>query len=97
MLPELPADPEEHVFHQFVVLAADRQSLETHLRDNGVGYDIHYATPPHRQPCYEADFRGCSFPVTERVASGCLSLPITRTTTPADAAEIASILAAYNG
>ena len=97
MLPELPADPEEHVFHQFVVLAADRQSLETHLRDNGVGYDIHYATPPHRQPCYVADFRGCSFPVTERVASGCLSLPITRTTTPADAAEIASILAAYNG
>ncbi len=97
MLPELPADPEEHVFHQFVVLAADRSALESHLRDNGVGYDIHYATPPHLQPCYEADFRGCSFPVTERVASGCLSLPITRTTTPADAAEIASILAAYRG
>lgn len=96
-LPQLPADIEEHVFHQFVVLAADRGRLEEFLKENGVGYDIHYATPPHLQPCYEAEFEGGSYPVTELIASRCLSLPITRTTSAADAAEIASILASYRG
>lgn len=97
VVPSLPADPSEHVFHQFVVLAADRGSLEEYLRSNGVGYDIHYATPPHRQPCYAAEFAGMEFPVTDMIASRCLSLPITRTTSAADAEAIAAILAAYKG
>lgn len=96
-MPLLPADPEEHVFHQFVVLAANRASLEEYLKANGVGYDIHYATPPHRQPCYAAEFAGMEFPVTDVIASRCLSLPITRTTSPSDAEAIAAILAAYKG
>lgn len=94
-LPLLPADPEEHVFHQFVVLAANRASLEEYLKANGVGYDIHYATPPHRQPCYAAEFAGMEFPVTNMIASRCLSLPITRTTSTADAEAIAAILDNY--
>lgn len=94
-MPLLPADPEEHVFHQFVVLAANRASLEEYLKANGVGYDIHYATPPHRQPCYAAEFAGMEFPVTDMIASQCLSLPITRTTSPSDAEAIAAILANY--
>lgn len=96
-MPLLPADPAEHVFHQFVVLAANRTSLEEYLKANGVGYDIHYATPPHRQPCYAAEFAGMEFPVTDMIASRCLSLPITRTTSPSDAEAIAAILAAYKG
>lgn len=96
-MPLLPADPEEHVFHQFVVLAANRASLEEYLKANGVGYDIHYATPPHRQPCYAAEFAGMEFPVTDMIASRCLSLPITHTTSPSDAEAIAAILAAYKG
>ncbi|MDE6126304.1 MAG: DegT/DnrJ/EryC1/StrS family aminotransferase [Muribaculaceae bacterium] len=96
-MPLLPEDPHEHVFHQFVVLAENRGSFEEHLRANGVGYDIHYATPPHMQPCYSEDFRGLRFPVTELIASRCVSLPITRTTTPSDAAAIAAILASYKG
>lgn len=94
-MPLLPAAPEEHVFHQFVVLAANRASLEEYLKANGVGYDIHYATPPHRQPCYAAEFAGMEFPVTDMIASRCLSLPITRTTSTADAEAIAAILDNY--
>lgn len=95
ILPAMPADPAEHVFHQFVVLAADRPALETYLQTNGVGYDIHYATPPHMQPCYAGAFAGVRLPVTERIAASCLSLPITRSTTPDDALAIASILGGF--
>ncbi len=94
-LPALPADPAEHVFHQFVVLAADRPAFEAYLRANGVGYDIHYATPPHRQPCYAGELTSAAYPVTDFIADHCVSLPITRSTSFDDAAAIASILASY--
>ncbi len=109
-LPVFPFDPCEHVFHQFVVLAADRPAFESYLCANGIGYDIHYATPPHRQPCYASDFvagnfsaagssaaAGSPFPVTDFIADHCVSLPITRSISLEDAAAIASILSSYNG
>lgn len=91
-LPRMPADPEEMVWHQYVVHAADRQHLISELDRLGIRYDIHYATPPHRQPCYDGVFPG-SFPVTDLLAASCLSLPITRTTSEEDAHRIAQLIA----
>lgn len=89
--PMLPEDPAESVWHQYVIHVADRDRLLKHLDDNGVGWDIHYATPPHLQPCYRGVLEG-SFPITERLADECVSLPIGLPTTPADAAEIVAII-----
>lgn len=80
------------IWHQYVVRVDDREAFRAHLADNGVGSDIHYATPPHRQPCYEQQLSGLSLPLTERLASEVVSLPIAPPTTIDDARAIADII-----
>lgn len=91
----LPEITSGHVFHQFVVHVDDRDAFTRHLDANGIGWDIHYATPPHMQPCYAAslgrEFAG-KLPVTEKLARQCVSLPISRCTSTDDAHEIAAII-----
>ena len=64
------------------------------MEANGVGTDIHYATPPHLQPCYQ-ELRHAPLPVTERLANEVVSLPIAHPITPDDARVIADIINRY--
>lgn len=63
------------VFHQYVVRTPQRDSLRQFLSERGVATDIHYAVPPHLQPCYE-NSQAVAYPLTERIASEIISLPI---------------------
>lgn len=95
-----PRGGDSCVWHQFVVHAADRPRFTAHLDANSVGWDIHYATPPHRQPCYNtASSANLRIPepltVTDQLADTCVSLPISRCTTPDDARHIAAIINAF--
>jgi len=78
------------VWHQYVVRTTDRDSFREYLESNGVGSDVHYATPPHRQPCYEGILQG-EYPLTDLLASEVVSLPIANVS-ESDASEIASII-----
>lgn len=93
-LPLNPVDPEEMVWHQFVVHLPDRDRFTRYLDENSIGWDIHYATPPHRQPCYAGVFVG-EYPVTDRLAATCVSLPVTRCTSLEEARAIARVLNAF--
>lgn len=91
----IPAEaPEEnaHVYHQFIIICDDRDRLGEYLTENGVGWDIHYETPVHRQPCYADTLGKISHPVAEKLGRSILSLPITRCTSESDAHEIAAII-----
>ena len=79
------------VWHQYIVRTADRAAFTDFLDKNGVGWDIHYATPPHRQPCY-AQYASLCLPVTDRIADTVVSLPVSPSTTPDDAREISQII-----
>lgn len=83
------------VWHQYVVrVPADtRDHFREWLAAEGVGTDIHYAVPPHLQPCYYPTL-GTRYPLTERLASEVVSLPIANVT-PAQAKEIAEIVNSY--
>lgn len=85
----LPDPPERDgvVWHQFVIRTPDRPGLIRKLDEEGVGTDIHYATPPHLQPCL-ADLPHAPLPLTEKLADEVLSLPIANVT-PEKALEIA--------
>lgn len=98
MLPLLPGDAGEMVWHQFVVHTADRAAFTAWLEKNGVGWDSHYAVPPHLQPCYLGSGKIVSphpLTVTERLAHTCVSLPVTRCTTVEDARTISGIINRY--
>ncbi len=84
-------DGMRQTWHQYVVRVEQRDDFRRFLTDNGVGTDIHYATPPHKQPCY-SDLPHAPLPVTERHADEVVSLPIAHPITPDDARVIAEII-----
>lgn len=75
-LPFLP-DWAEPVWHLFVVRHPQRDALQRHLTQAGIGALIHYPVPPHLSGAYsELGFKKGSMPLTEKIAETCLSLPI---------------------
>ncbi len=84
--------PESTNYHQFIIETAQRDILRSHLADRGIGTDIHYAVPPHRQPCYARQFAGQNFPITDRIAGRVLSLPIAPYLTDSEIETIATAI-----
>lgn len=65
------------VYHLYVVRVADREALQAHLAEAGIGTGIHYPIPLHLQKAYQhLNHRKGDFPVTERVALEIVSLPM---------------------
>jgi dTDP-4-amino-4,6-dideoxygalactose transaminase len=69
-------DGAEPVWHLFVVRVADRERLQSHLKEEGITTGVHYPIPLHRQPAYEDRRISTPLPVTEKAASAVLSLPM---------------------
>lgn len=67
-----------HVFHQYVIRVAARDSLRVHLEAEGVPTQIHYPVPLHLQPAYaRRGFIGShGLPRSEAAAREVISLPI---------------------
>lgn len=68
-------DWDQHVFHIFTIRCEERDRLQRYLEENGVGTNIHYPIPPHKQECYR-DWNSLSFPITEKIHEEELSLPM---------------------
>jgi dTDP-4-amino-4,6-dideoxygalactose transaminase len=76
ILPKIYRD-RKHVYHIYCVLVQDRENFMKYLLNEGVGSGIHYPFPIHLLEGYS--FLGYSagqFPVAERVASQCVSIPM---------------------
>lgn len=66
-----------HVFHQYVIQSESRKALGEFLAEQGIGTSIHYPQAVHQQPAYKNRLIGReSLPVTERMVSRILSLPM---------------------
>ena len=83
----------QQVWHQYVirVTGGQRDAMRAYLLEQGIGTDIHYAIPPHLQPCY-SDLPHGPLPVTEQLAGEIVSLPIAAPITPTSAREIAAVI-----
>ena len=65
------------VHHLYVIRTSDREGMMQHLKEAGIGTGIHYPIPLHMQSAYASlSYRVGDFPVSERVASEILSLPM---------------------
>jgi dTDP-4-amino-4,6-dideoxygalactose transaminase len=73
----LEADWAESVYHLYVVRHPRRDDLKKHLEANKVGCALHYPLPLHLQKCYSSlGYKVGDFPIAEKAARECLSLPI---------------------
>lgn len=95
--PEITPQVTDQVWHQYVVRIPEgrRDRMRLYLADNGVETALHYPVPPHCQPCLRS-LRHSPLPVTEKLASEILSLPISDCTPVADAAAIGRIINSFN-
>ncbi len=67
----------ESACHLYVVRHPDRDNLKKHLDANKIGCALHYPVPLHLQKCYEnLGYKPGDFPVAEKAARQCLSLPV---------------------
>ena len=75
----LPVEPEgrTHVYHQFVIRVPDRDAVRAHLAAKGVGTEVYYPVPFHRQECFAGLGHALdAFPNADAAASDVLALPI---------------------
>jgi len=94
ILPE-PAKEFGHIYHQFVIRTEKRDALQQFLMERGIQTDIHYPTPPHRQPCYKA-YDNTPLPVADHLAATCLSLPVSRSASQDTIAAISNAINAWH-
>ena len=79
IVPEIPSDIRRHVFYTYTirVTGGRRDDLRKYLGERGIGTQIHYPVPIHLQQSAEfLGYRKGDMPITEKVASEVLSLPM---------------------
>lgn len=72
---ELPRSNQvsSHVYNQFVICTDRRDDLYAYLLDQGIQAGIQFPRAMHQQPVYQTSV---SLPNSERLSSGCISLPV---------------------
>lgn len=65
------------VWHVYGLRCAERDALEKHLSNKGIGTNKHYPIPIHLQKCYEdLNIPKGAFPVAEEISNTELSIPM---------------------
>lgn len=87
-------DWEQRAFHLFPILCEGRNELQKYLEENGVGTNIHYPIPPHKQECYK-EWNILSFPVTEYIHKCELSIPMSPCLTDEEVEYVIKMINAF--
>jgi dTDP-4-amino-4,6-dideoxygalactose transaminase len=87
-------DEAQAVWHLFVVRTPRRDALRDYLTSRGIGTQIHYPVPCHRQEAF-AHQAWPELPVTERLQSQILSLPMAPYLSADDVAQVAAQVKAF--
>ena len=90
-LPQMPSDPEGHVWHVFAVTCRDRDGLLKYLEGKGIQTNIHYPTPPHLQGAYK-ELAKQSFPISERMHREIASLPMSPVLSDEEVSQVVEVI-----
>ena len=65
------------VWHIYGIRCHERDALEKHLKEKGIGTNKHYPIPMHLQECYrDLGFHDGDYPIAEEISATELSLPM---------------------
>ncbi|MGB6268577.1 MAG: DegT/DnrJ/EryC1/StrS family aminotransferase [Olleya sp.] len=85
---------QNHIFHLFVVLVADREDFVKYLNANNIQSSIHYPVAPHKQKALHR-FNDLKFPITEKIHETCVSIPISPILSDLEVKKVITILNDY--
>ncbi|MFO1476635.1 MAG: DegT/DnrJ/EryC1/StrS family aminotransferase [Verrucomicrobiota bacterium] len=86
----------QSAWHLYVVRHPKRDELKKHLESNGVGCALHYPLPLHLQKCYASlGYKAGDFPVAEKAARECLSLPVYPELTDKQVQRVADVIKSF--
>lgn len=87
---------EAHVFHVYCIRTPARDALQAHLAAAGIGTQVYYRLPLHRQPALAARVAvPCGVPESERAAAQALALPMYPQLTEAQVDRVVEAVAAF--
>lgn len=75
VLPSLPTNRTEHVWHLFVVRVKNREHFLDYMKKNDIECLVHYPTPPHLQKAY-SEFSNLKLTISELIHKEVVSLPL---------------------
>jgi dTDP-4-amino-4,6-dideoxygalactose transaminase len=88
----------DHVYHLYVVRTKERNRLRDHLLAHGIETGLHYPVPLHAQPCFaKLVDRPNDYPVAQRYAEECLSLPLYTGMTMAQVDRVCEVITTFFG
>ncbi len=77
IMPPYEPSSSNAVYHLYVIRSKDRDSLQRHLAEAGIGTGVHYPVALHLQKAYlDMGYKEGDFPIAERAAAEVLSLPM---------------------
>ncbi|CDQ18956.1 DegT/DnrJ/EryC1/StrS family aminotransferase [Halobacillus karajensis] len=84
----------KHVHHQYTttITKGNRDELQNHLKEKGIGSMVYYPIPVHKLPLYDLDI---DLPNTNKLADMVLSLPIYPHMSEEDVKEVAEAIKEY--
>ncbi len=88
---------EDSVFHQFIIIAENREHFISYMERVGIQTVIHYPEPPYKQKCYsDLGIDENLFPVSEELSNKVISIPIGEFLTDEEVQYISSYLKEYS-
>ena len=88
----------DHVYHLYVVRTKERNRLRDYLLAHGIETGLHYPVPLHAQPCFAHLVDGPNdYPVAQRYAEECLSLPLYTGMTIAQVDRVCDVITTFFG
>ena len=65
------------VWHIYGIRCNEREALEKHLNEKGIGTNKHYPIPMHMQECYrDLEIKEGALPIAEEISRTELSIPM---------------------
>ncbi|MEW5994108.1 MAG: DegT/DnrJ/EryC1/StrS family aminotransferase [Candidatus Zixiibacteriota bacterium] len=78
-----------HIYNQYTIAIPNRDEIQAKLKEAGIGCEIYYPVPFHRQECFAyLGHKPDDFPVSNRASAEVLSIPIYPELTEAEQDEV---------
>ena len=85
-----------HIFNQYVIRVQQRDELRKFLSDSGIGNEIYYPVPFHRQECFAyLHSVDAEFPISNAAAADTIAVPIYPELTPEQIGYVVNTIAQF--